>query len=73
MLYQQSLRTILNKTLSISTSLGSNQLAEFHNQDFKARETPEFNHQSKLALKFPLTDNKTTKANPEMQTNLNQG
>jgi len=60
-LYQPLLKIILNKTLSISTSLESSLLPEFHNLDSKAREIPEFNHQSKLAPKFPPRD-KTTKA-----------
>jgi len=54
--FQLLLRIISNKTQSISTSLESNLLANYHNQDFKVREIPESNHPSKLAPKYHLKE-----------------
>lgn len=59
--FQQSMRVISNKTPLISTNLESNQLPEHHNQDSKAREILEFNHLSKLDLKYNLKEATKTK------------
>lgn len=50
--FQQLPRIKLNKTPLISTNWARKTLVKHHNQDFKARETWEFNHPLKLALKY---------------------